>query len=125
MQDQDGQNNNMGAEISSAQAGRKMKFRLLTRPEEDVDKLTKDLQERTQLLEWEKVTNEQVLERLGEKRAFLNNILRTKAIGSVIFWEEIASFVVPLKDRWWRWKEYEEEEHSSLMIWETDEDIES
>ena len=30
-----------------------------------------------------------------------------------IFWEEIASFMMPLKDRWQKWKEYEEEEHSS------------
>ena len=31
---------------------------------------------------------------------------------------------MPLKDRWRKWKEYEkEEEHSSLMTWETEEDI--
>ena len=28
-----------------------------------------------------------------------------------------------LKEGWWKWKEYKEEEHSSLVIWETEEDI--
>jgi hypothetical protein len=37
-------------------------------------------------IKWsEKVTNEQVLECIGEKRALLNNILSKKPIGSVIF----------------------------------------
>ena len=53
-----------------------------------------------------------------------------KLIGLVVFWKEIASFMMSLKDRWRKWKEYEEEEeeeeeeHSSLMICET-EDIAS
>ena len=63
-----------------------------------------------------KVTNEQALERIGEKE---------KPIGSVIFWEEIASFMMPLKDIRQKWKEQEEEEHSSLIMWETEEDIRS
>ena len=55
---------------------------------------------RMEKIKWsEKVTNEQVLDRIGEKRTLLNNILRRKTTGSVIFWEEIASFMVPLKDR--------------------------
>ena len=33
----------------------------------------------------EKVTNEQVLERIGEKRTLLKNVLRKKSIGLVIF----------------------------------------
>ena len=33
----------------------------------------------------EKVTNEQVFERLGEKRKLLNNIPRIKASGLIIF----------------------------------------
>ena len=33
----------------------------------------------------EKVTNEQVLERIGEKRTLVNNILRRKSIALVIF----------------------------------------
>ena len=33
----------------------------------------------------EKVTNEEVLERIGEKRTLLNNIVRRKAFGLVIF----------------------------------------
>ena len=73
-------------------------------------------------IKWsEKVTNEQVLECIGEKRMLLNNILRKKAnwIGEIL-----ASFMMPLKDRWWKWKEWEkEEEHRSLMIWEIEEDI--
>ena len=37
-------------------------------------------------LKWsEEVTNEEVLERIGEKRTLLNNILRGKPIGLVIF----------------------------------------
>ena len=70
----------------------------------------------------EKVTNEQALEHIGEKMTLLNNILGRKPIGSVIFWEEIASFMMALKDRWRKRKE-EEEEHSFLVIWETGEDI--
>ena len=35
---------------------------------------------RTEKIKWsEKVTNEQVLERIGDKRTLLNNILRRKA----------------------------------------------
>ena len=30
---------------------------------------------------------------------------------------------MPLKDRWRKWKEQEEEKHNSLMIWETEEEI--
>ena len=30
--------------------------------------------------------------------------------------------MMPLKDRWQKWKEREEEERSFLMIWETEED---
>ena len=43
----------------------------------------------------EKVSNEQVRERIGEKRTLLNNILRIKAnwIG------HIASFMIQLKNR--------------------------
>jgi hypothetical protein len=44
-----------------------------------------------------------------------------KSIGLVIFREEIASFMMPLKDRWRKWREYKEEEHNSLMIWEIEE----
>ena len=45
----------------------------------------------------EKVTNE-ILERIGEKRTFLNNILRRKAnwIGHII---RILFFMMPLKER--------------------------
>ena len=42
---------------------------------------------RMEKIEWsEKVTNEQVLERIGEKRTLLNNILRRKAnsIGHIL-----------------------------------------
>ena len=42
----------------------------------------------------EKVTNE-VLERIGEKKTLLNNILNRKANWK----EEIASFMMPLKHR--------------------------
>jgi hypothetical protein len=46
-------------------------------------------------IKWpEKVTNEQVLEPMGVKRTFLNNILHRKAIGLVIFREEIAFFIM-------------------------------
>ena len=47
----------------------------------------------------EKVTNGQVLGHIGEKRTLLNNIVRRKAnrIGHIR--EEIASFMIPLKDR--------------------------
>ena len=43
---------------------------------------------------------------------------REKPIRLVIFWEEIASFRMPLKVRWRKLKEREEEEeeHSSLII---------
>ena len=44
---------------------------------------------------------------------------------SVIFWDGIASFMMPLKDRSQKWKKQEEEEHSSLMISVTEEDNES
>ena len=47
----------------------------------------------------EKVTNEQVLEYIGEKRTLLNNVLRRKPIRSVIFSKEIAPFMMPLKGR--------------------------
>ena len=51
-------------------------------------------------IKWsEKVTNEKVFERIGEKRTLLNNILRRKSIQLVIYGEEIASFMKPLKDR--------------------------
>ena len=52
-------------------------------------------------IKWsEKVTNEQVLGRIGEKRPLLNNILRKKAnwIGHIL--RKIAFFTMPLKDRW-------------------------
>jgi hypothetical protein len=41
-----------------------------------------------------------------------------KSIGLVIFWEEIVSFMMPLMDWWRKWKEWEEELDSSMMIWE-------
>ena len=37
----------------------------------------------------------------------------------------IKKVEIEKKDRWWKWKESEEEEHSFLMNWETEEDIES
>ena len=41
---------------------------------------------RTEKIKWpEKVTNEQVLDRIGEKRTFLNNFLPRKVIGAVIY----------------------------------------
>ena len=50
-------------------------------------------------IKWlEKVTNEQVLTHIGEKRTFLINILLEKSIGVVIFLEEIAFFMMSLKD---------------------------
>ena len=69
-------------------------------------------------IKWsEKVTNEQVLERIGEKRTFLDNIHVEKQIGLVIFCEEIAFCMTPLKERLRNSKEWEEEkEHSSLMV---------
>ena len=45
----------------------------------------------------EKVISEDVLERIGE--TLLNNNLHRKPIGLVIFCEEIAFFMMPLKDR--------------------------
>ena len=53
----------------------------------------------------EKVTNEQILCRLGENRTILNNILRrkTNSIGHIL--RKIASFMIPLNDRWLNWKE--------------------
>ena len=46
-------------------------------------------------IKWsEKLTNEQVLERIGEKRTPLNKILLEKPIESVIFCEVIASFMI-------------------------------
>ena len=41
----------------------------------------------------EKVSKEQVLERIGEKRTLRNNVLLRKSIGSVVFREEITSFI--------------------------------
>ena len=50
-------------------------------------------------IKWlEKVTNEQVPTHIGEKRTFLINILLEKSIGVVIFLEEIAFFMMSLKD---------------------------
>ena len=49
--------------------------------------------------EIEKVTNEQVPGRIGEKRTLLNNMLRRKPIGFVILREKIAFFMMPLKGR--------------------------
>ena len=51
-------------------------------------------------IKWtEKVTNEQVLEGIREKRTLPNNTYVEKPIELVIFIEEIASFMMPLKDR--------------------------
>jgi hypothetical protein len=47
-----------------------------------------------------------------------------KSVGLVIFWEKIAFFMMPLKGRWRKWKEWEKEEHNSLIIWETEEEKE-
>ena len=57
---------------------------------------------RMEKIKWpEKVTNEHI----GGKRTLLNISYVEKPIGLVIFWEEIASFMMPLKDRWRKWKE--------------------
>jgi hypothetical protein len=54
---------------------------------------------RMEKINWsEKVTNEQVLDHIREKRTLLNNILIEKPIESVIFLEEIASFMMLLKN---------------------------
>ena len=54
------------------------------------------LQENGKIKLPEKVTNEQVLNRIGEKRTLLNNILRRKAN-----WDgHILRIMMPLKDRW-------------------------
>ena len=46
-------------------------------------------------IKWpEKVTNEQVLERIGRKR----KLLKEKLIGYVIFLEKNSVFAMPLKD---------------------------
>ena len=51
---------------------------------------------RMEKIKWsEKVTNEQVLLRIGVKTTFLNNILRRKSIEFVISWDEIISFMMP------------------------------
>ena len=51
-------------------------------------------------IKWsEKITEEKLLERVGEKRTLSNNILRRKVNRLVIFGEEIAFFMMPLKDR--------------------------
>ena len=76
-------------------------------------------QENWQVKWWEIITNEQVLEIIGEKRTLQNNIICRKAYLSY------SEKKFPLKDRWMKWKEYEEEEHSSLMIWETEDNIRS
>ena len=55
---------------------------------------------RIEKIKWsEKVTNQQVLDRIGEKRALLNNILRRKVnwIGHIL--KQIAAFIMALKDR--------------------------
>jgi hypothetical protein len=55
---------------------------------------------RTETIKWsDKVTNEQVLESVGEKRTFLNNILRRKVnwIGHIL--RRNCLFMVLLKDR--------------------------
>jgi hypothetical protein len=55
---------------------------------------------RLEKIKWsEKVTNEQVLEGIREKRTLPNNTYVEKPIELVIFIEEIASFMMPLKDR--------------------------
>ena len=54
-------------------------------------------------IKWpEKITDEHVLEHIGERRTLLNNILYRKAnwIGHIL--EEIASFMMTFKDRWKR-----------------------
>ena len=73
-----------------------------------------------EMIKWpEKVTNEQVLESIGQK---INNILHRKANWMIVFEEEIA-YLMPLKDKWRKWKEQEEDKHSSVTIKETEEDI--
>ena len=55
---------------------------------------------RMEKIKWpEKVTNEKVPERIGEKGTLLNNILRKKVnwIGHTL--RRIACFKMPLKDR--------------------------
>ena len=56
--------------------------------------------ERMEKIKWpEKIINEEVVERtIGEKRTLLNDVLRRKPIESVIFREEITSFMMTLKD---------------------------
>ena len=70
----------------------------------------------------ENVTNEQILERRGDKRTLLNNILHRKAnwIGHImrkncLLHDAIEGQMTEVKE-----EEWEEEEHSSLMIWETE-----
>ena len=46
-----------------------------------------------------------VLQCIGEKRTFPNDFLRRKASCTAIFWEEIVSFMMPLKDRLRKWME--------------------
>ena len=54
---------------------------------------------RMEKIEWsENVTNE-ILESIGKNRKLLNNVLSKKTSGFVIFKEEIAFFMMPLKDR--------------------------
>ena len=55
---------------------------------------------RMEKINWsEEITNEQIIDRIGEKRTFLNNILSRKENWILIFCEEIASFMMPLKER--------------------------
>jgi hypothetical protein len=62
-------------------------------------------------IKWlEKVTNEDVIERIGEKRTLLNNIMTVNVNWLIIFQELIAFVAMPLKDKWQKWKEEEEEE---------------
>jgi hypothetical protein len=50
-------------------------------------------------IKWsEKVTNEEVLEHIGEKRKLLNTCIE-KPLGLDIFYKEIAFFKMQLKDR--------------------------
>ena len=63
-------------------------------------------------IKWsETVTNEQVLERIGEKRILLNNILRRKVnwICRILRRDAIERRMTEVKGM---------EEHRSLMIWE-------
>ena len=74
---------------------------------------------RMEKIKWsEKVTNEQVLERIEEKRILLNNILRRKANCIVhilrrncLLHDSIEGQMTEVKG-----EEKEEAEHSSLMI---------